>query len=122
MEQKIRDIIGKIVNHEQVSMYFNQDPSKVICETGIIMSEKIKNNQLNRIKPDRIVLFEDKTVLMDYKTKYRVKKDADLMNSKDVEQLKEYGEVLKQLYKKPVEKYLVYVEWVNSTVKVIEVD
>ncbi len=122
LEQKIRDIIGKIVNHEQVSMYFNQDPSKVICETGIIMSEKIKNNQLNRIKPDRIVLFEDKTVLMDYKTKYRVKKDADLMNSKDVEQLKEYGEVLKQLYKKPVEKYLVYVEWVNSTVKVIEVD
>ncbi|MCY4299143.1 MAG: UvrD-helicase domain-containing protein [Flavobacteriaceae bacterium] len=121
LEQQIRQIIEKIVNHQELSLYFNQDSSKVICETGIIMSEKnMQRDQLSRIKPDRIVLFEDRTVLIDYKMTYKMKNDP--VNKEYFEQLNGYGDVLKQLYQKPVEKYLVYIEWIKSNVKVIEVD
>ena len=122
LEQKIRDVIEKVVNHRELSIYFNQDDSNVICETGIIGPDNTKSNYLNRIKPDRIVLFNDRTVLIDYKTKHEIKSDAELTDEKYFKQVNEYGEVLKHFYKKPVEKYLVYIEVVNSDVKIVKVD
>ncbi|MCY4217161.1 MAG: UvrD-helicase domain-containing protein [Flavobacteriaceae bacterium] len=122
LEQKIRNIIEKVVNHKDLSIYFNQDPSNVICETGIIGPDSTENEHLNRIKPDRIIRFEDKTVLMDYKIKQTIRCQKELMNEDYFKQLHEYGDVLKAMYHQTIEKYLVYIDWRSSDVKIVKVD
>ncbi len=92
---KIADYIHQIVNHSVLGAFY-ADGLNVANETDIIDSF----GQFHR--PDRLVFFNDKTIVIDYKT--------GKSNEKNKKQIKAYAELLAQMdFPKP-ESYLVYLQ------------
>ena len=106
LEHQTREVVKKIVNHHELSSFFLQDSSKVLCEVGILDRDK-------RIKPDRVVEFDEKIVVIDYKTGKAIKSHQ--------EQIESYGHKLERMFCRPVEKYLVYIDLKKERVDVEKV-
>jgi ATP-dependent exoDNAse (exonuclease V) beta subunit len=83
------------VNHPEISVCF-EGKNKILNEQNIIQKEgKI-------LKPDRVVLTEDKNAyLLDYKT--------GAINSKYKQQIQEYQDAIEDLGYKVLKKALVYI-------------
>ena len=91
---EITEILNRILNHKELSVFFNQN-NQVYLEQQIITSDR------NIIIPDRIVIIDGKTTIIDYKTG---KPDA-----KYHQQLNNYAQVLEELNFKLDKKLLVYI-------------
>jgi CRISPR/Cas system-associated exonuclease Cas4 (RecB family) len=88
-------IVTKIVTHEKLASYFNQN-NTVFNEREILTSEK------KIVIPDRLVFDENKVTIIDYKTGNPEKKH--------IQQVNEYASVLENLHFKISEKLLVYID------------
>ena len=85
--------LTEIINIEQVKDWFG-GKGKAINEKEIIS----KDGYIFR--PDKVVLFQDKTIVIDFKTGNK--------ESKHAKQIKKYGELLEEMNYPCVEKYLLY--------------
>lgn len=102
-QEEITEILYKIVNHKQLSIYFEQN-NKVFNEQEIVTKEK------NIIIPDRLVVREEKLTIIDYKTGKYDKKYHDQINN--------YAKTLENLDFEIEKKLLVYI---NDQILVEEV-
>lgn len=96
-------IVTKIVTHEKLAHYFNQN-NKVFNEREILTSDK------KIVIPDRLVFKNNKVTIIDYKTGKPEKKH--------IQQVNEYAQVLESLQYQIAEKLLVYI---NEEITVKEV-
>ena len=94
-KELVLDTILKIVNHEELALFFAEG-NKVLNEQTIIQKEG------NIIKPDRMVISENKHVfLLDYKT--------GVHNAKYQKQLESYQNAIELMGFVVQKKYLVYI-------------
>jgi ATP-dependent exoDNAse (exonuclease V) beta subunit len=94
-KELVLDTIYKIVNHEELALFFAEG-NEVLNEQTIIQKEG------NIIKPDRMVISENKQVfLLDYKT--------GIHNSKYQRQLEGYQNAIELMGFAVQKKYLVYI-------------
>jgi len=94
-KELVLDTISKIINHEELALFFAEG-NEVLNEQTIIQKEG------NTIKPDRMVISENKNVfLLDYKT--------GVHNSKYQRQLENYEAAIELMGFKVQKKYLVYI-------------
>lgn len=93
-EKNIHKIISNVVNHPLLKEYFNQN-NQVFLEQEIVTKEK------KIMIPDRIVVFKDKTTIIDYKTGKPDKKYHNQVNN--------YAQILEELSFKIDKKILVYI-------------
>jgi len=91
---KITEIISKIVNHNQLSIFF-EEGLNVKNETEII------DENGSSYRPDRLIIYSDKVVIIDYKSGSK--------RPYHFNQINHYGNLLKEIeINKKIEKYLVY--------------
>jgi len=102
-QNEITAILNKIVNHEQLHTYFEQN-NHVFNEQEIVTSDK------KIIIPDRLVVKENKVTIIDYKTGKPDKKYHT--------QISNYAKTLENLNYSIEKKLLVYI---NSEISVEEV-
>ncbi|SNR51378.1 UvrD-helicase domain-containing protein [Lutibacter flavus] len=102
-KEEIIYVLNKIVNHKELSKYFNQN-NKVYNEQEILTNDK------RIIIPDRLVFNENKVTIIDYKT--------GITNNKYHEQINNYGTILEELNFKIEKKLLVYI---NEEITIEEV-
>lgn len=93
-EKQLNAILNNIVSHPQLTTYFNQN-------NQVYLEQEIVTNDKNIIIPDRIVVANHKTTIIDYKT--------GNPNKKYHQQLHNYAQVLEQLNFKIHKKLLVYI-------------
>jgi ATP-dependent exoDNAse (exonuclease V) beta subunit len=92
--ETVRETIVKIVNHPELTDYFNEQ-NKVFNEQVILAPE------VDIVKPDRIVINADGAyLLLDYKT--------GKQDKKHVKQLENYQSVIESMKVKVVKKALIY--------------
>lgn len=92
--EKILVLLTKILSHPNIHPYFKDDLD-VMIETDILFDLGMT------IRPDRMILDNDKVIIIDYKTG----------NPKKIheEQMNKYAQVLRQMQYKVQEKILIYV-------------
>ena len=87
--------ILKLTSNEQTNMWFS-DCEALHCERELI------SRKGETLRPDRVVVLNDRVVVIDYKTG----KQTD----KHIGQVEAYKQELQHIYAKPVEGYLLYTE------------
>ncbi|MDD4848662.1 MAG: UvrD-helicase domain-containing protein [Bacteroidales bacterium] len=87
--------LTKIVQHTDLQPYFSST-AQIFNEKDILFP-----NSLSTLRPDRIVIIDQQTTIIDYKTGQR--------HDSHVEQIKKYGAVLKQMGYIVVQGLLVYI-------------
>jgi ATP-dependent exoDNAse (exonuclease V) beta subunit len=101
---KLKESITKIINHPQLSIYYNSDYT-IYNERDIITKDGVL------LRPDRLVINQYKeVVLLDYKT--------GLTNKKHAQQLQIYQDALEDMNFTVTKKILIYI---NDTIKIKEV-
>jgi ATP-dependent exoDNAse (exonuclease V) beta subunit len=101
--KEITTILNKIVNHQQLFTYFEQN-NQVFNEQEIVTSDK------KIIIPDRLILNNNKVTIIDYKT--------GISNKKHHHQISNYAKALENLNYSIEKKLLVYI---NNEIVVEEV-
>lgn len=91
----ISSLIDKVIMHPQLSNYFTKEYD-VKNEQDIILSDK------SILRPDRIVLRNNKAIVIDYKTGVRIEKHDEQINT--------YGDALTELGYDVEKKLLVYLK------------
>lgn len=92
-ESLIRKEITSLMNNQTVSEWFNGQ--------GIVKKEEtILTKDGHFLIPDRVILFQDRAIVIDYKTGNQEKKHAAQIN--------QYEEVLNEMGYQSIEKYLLY--------------
>jgi len=96
IEQKetLEKQIDKMLTDEKIIKWFS-DEANIITETDILL----KDGKI--LRPDRVVIENEKVTVIDYKT--GIEKDEH------IKQVNQYGEVLAQMGYKKIEKYLLYI-------------
>lgn len=99
-QPKLVDNLIDIINSEKAKKWFNLEP-----ETTIFTEKEVvnKHGELKRI--DRLILTKNETIIIDYKT------GGTSEMEKHKKQVKEYMEIVSQLYPRKLTKgYLVYID------------
>ncbi|UBM60295.1 UvrD-helicase domain-containing protein [Marinilongibacter aquaticus] len=91
--QELKDEALKVLNNEALSPYFSGD-IRVENERDILVKDQ------EAARPDRVVITDDKVVILDYKTGKKQKSHE--------RQLQQYGELYRQMGYEKVELLLVY--------------
>ena len=102
-KEEIILVLNKIVNHKELSSYFNQN-NVIYNEQEILTSGK------RILIPDRLVFNKNKVTIIDYKT--------GISNNKYHQQINNYGIALEELTFKVEKKLLVYI---NEEITIEEV-
>ena len=90
----IKDNVLKIINHKELEVFFSGQ--------GVVLNEQtIVDSKFGNIKPDKIVLIDNKAFLLDYKT-------GEKKNS-HIHQINNYAEALERMNYEVVKKALVYI-------------
>ena len=90
----IKDNVLKIINHKELEVFFSGQ--------GVVLNEQtVVDSEFGNIKPDKIVLIDNKAFLLDYKT-------GDKKNS-HIHQINNYAEALERMKYEVVKKALVYI-------------
>ena len=90
----IKDNVLKIIDHKELEVFFSGQ--------GVVLNEQtIVDSEFGNIKPDKIVLIDNKAFLLDYKT-------GDKKNS-HIHQINNYAEALERMNYEVVKKALVYI-------------
>ena len=101
---KLKQYISDITSHNLLKTYFAKG-IKVLCEREIITPEgKV-------YRPDRIVFEEKQTTIIDFKT--------GKANPKDLEQLKDYALLLKNMRYSNIKAFILYL---HDDAEVVEID
>lgn len=101
---EIIDTISKIVNHQNLKIYFDEN-STIFNEQKIIIPKK------SIIIPDRMVFYKDKFYLLDYKTGKK--------ENKHLEQINYYKSVLESMNYSVAQSVLVYI---NENIEVVNLE
>lgn len=93
---------------EKIKKLLSNPDIKPFFETGLTVKTEaeILLSRGEIYRPDRVILYEDSAVIIDYKT--------GVPNEKHKEQVEKYAEAIREMGYKKVEKYLIYTE--NETV------
>jgi ATP-dependent helicase/nuclease subunit A len=91
----LQKAIEKKVNKSDLLQEWYSNKATILNEQDILLPGSKK------IRPDRIMNFPDKVVILDYKF-------GTTKSDHDIEQVKQYMQVLKQMFNKEVEGYLWY--------------
>ena len=83
----------KLFRMEELHKFFD---SKYRCK----IEADIYDGEGNCLRPDRLVIFEDKIALLDYKTGEK--------SEKHVDQMRTYQSLVRQIHNKEVNAYLLY--------------
>ena len=93
--EKLNNDIQKVLTHATASAWFD-DSASGYCEHEMVATNG------ETLRPDRVVVFQNKVVVVDYKTG----KESP-HHSKQVNQ---YKEELERIYSMPIEGYLLYTD------------
>jgi ATP-dependent exoDNAse (exonuclease V) beta subunit len=93
--EKLNNDIQKVLTHATASAWFD-DSASVYCEQEMVATNG------DTLRPDRVVVFQNKVVVVDYKTG---KESPN--HSKQVNQ---YKHELERIYSMPIEGYLLYTD------------
>ena len=85
--------LENVISNPMASQWYESD-AKVICEQEMIASNG------DTLRPDRVIIFENRVVVVDYKSGKESKHHANQVNA--------YKRELENIYKLPVEGYLLY--------------
>lgn len=96
--------LKKVFNLKEVDLFFSPHSQQILCEKNIIVPDD--KGGFKEYRPDRVVVFEDKIVVVDFKSEKP--SDKNIYN-KYVSQVKGYVEELKKLFNAPVEGYLLFI-------------
>ena len=99
---ELNPIVNAIVKHDELKAYFNSNLT-IYNEKDIITS------QGEILRPDRIIIDQNKAVILDYKT--------GTENQKHIEQLNTYQNVLEDMNFEVIKKILVYI---NNDIQIKE--
>lgn len=110
LKGQIRNIMHKIVNHPEISICYRQPRESIYCEKGLLDPSRSSEEETIRLVPDRVVVLQDKVIVLDYKTGKQHKKHHV--------QLEEYVSVVKEIHQKPVEAFLVYIDISEQAISV----
>lgn len=103
--EKIKRELKEFIFSEQIKPFFNPQGGKVFVEKEFVDFDG------SVVRIDRVLILENKIIVIDYKTGEKEEKYE--------EQLKRYGDLIKTIYKKPVECYILYFD-TKDIVKVYE--
>jgi CRISPR/Cas system-associated exonuclease Cas4 (RecB family) len=92
---EVTEMLEQLFDQPQMKEWFSKDV-QVLTEQGILMPGGMSS------RPDRIILAEDKTLVIDFKT--GEEKEAHH------NQVREYMNLVKDLRQKPAVGYLIYIE------------
>ncbi len=102
-ESKIKEEVQNLMKNEIVSKWFNG--------SGVLKKEEtIITKEGGFLIPDRVILYNHKAIVVDYKTGNKEKKHIDQIN--------QYEEVLNEMGYDEVEKYLLY----TKDVEILKID
>ena len=111
LKGRIRNIMHKIVNHPEISICYRQPSESVYCEQGLLAPSSSPEEENNiRLVPDRVVVLQDKVIVLDYKT--------GKPDDKHHVQLEKYISVVKKIHEKPAEAFLVYIDIEEQAISV----
>jgi len=96
--EEIERLLHKIVSHEKLKHLFGKD-AVVKSEVDLI---NVEDNSKQTIRPDRVVIKDDKLVIVDYKTG---EKSTD-----HILQINQYAQAFEKLGYRNIEKKLVYLD------------
>ncbi|MBD98874.1 MAG: hypothetical protein CMO34_03445 [Verrucomicrobia bacterium] len=91
--KKLELLMKKLFRMEELHKFFD---SKYRCK----IEADIYDGEGNCLRPDRLVIFEDKIALLDYKTGEK--------SEKHVDQMRTYQSLVRQIHNKEVNAYLLY--------------
>ena len=82
-----------------------------IANSGLLAPSRSPEEENNiRLVPDRVVVLKDKVIVLDYKT--------GKPDDKHHVQVEKYVSVVKEIHKKPVEAFLVYIDIEEQAISV----
>ena len=93
--EKLNNDIQQVLTHTTASSWFD-DSASVYCEQEMVATNG------ETLRPDRVVVFQNKVVVVDYKTGKESPNHS--------KQVKEYKEELQRIYSMPIEGYLLYTD------------
>ena len=114
LKERIRDIMIKIVNHPEISICYRQPSESIYCEKGLLAPSRSPEEETIRLVPDRVVVLQDKVIVLDYKT--------GKLDGKHYVQLEKYVSVVKEIHEKPVEAFLVYIDISEQAISVKKIN
>jgi len=91
---QVKRLLIKVLSHPEVSPYFRKD---IVIKSE---TEMLDNEEKGFLRADRVVLFDNKLVIIDYKTGEQ--------KSSHRKQLEEYAAVFSRMGYKEIEKKLIY--------------
>lgn len=114
LKGQIRNIMHKIVNHPEISICYRQPSESIYCEKGLLAPSRSPEEETIRLVPDRVVVLQDKVIVLDYKT--------GKLDGKHYVQLEKYVSVVKEIHEKPVEAFLVYIDISEQAISVKKIN
>ena len=96
--EEIERLLHKIVSHEKLKHLFGKD-AVVKSEVDLI---NVEDNSKQTIRPDRVVIKDDKLVIVDYKTGEK--------STNHFRQINQYAQAFEKLGYRNIEKKLVYLD------------
>lgn len=96
--ERFKQTIYKIVQNVKFRDIFYVKEGRVFCEYEVVNS----SGETRRV--DRVIVFNDKIKIIDYKL-YSLSEDEIYKN-----QLKEYKQILSEIYRKPTYGYILYID------------
>lgn len=106
------DIANKDLIHQKViEVFANEEFNQLFVDAHTILNERsIIINQLEQKRPDKVIIKQDKTIIIDYKTGQE--------KDKDLQQIKEYIQLFREMNYPNVKGYLYYTD--KGKIKIID--
>ncbi len=97
--EEVLKSLRMFLSREEIKMFFDESRGKVYVEKEFVDKEG------NLLRLDRLIISDNKVVVVDYKTGDKVQSYK--------EQMKRYGDVVREIYGLPVECYILYFDRVE---------
>jgi len=95
--------LKNIFDLKEAKIFFSPKAREILCEAQILLPKGSYSSFV--LKPDRIVIFEDKALVIDFKST----KGPIRLYQEYVVQMKNYIKVVKDLFNLPTEGYLFFI-------------
>jgi ATP-dependent helicase/nuclease subunit A len=97
--EEVLNSLKMFLSNQEIRNFFDESKGKVYVEKEFVDREG------NLLRLDRLIVKDDKVIVVDYKTGERVQSYE--------EQMKRYGDVIREIYNLPVECYILYFDKVE---------
>ncbi|MDQ7032683.1 MAG: hypothetical protein Q9M37_08240 [Desulfonauticus sp.] len=96
--------LQKIFNLPESELFFSSQAQEVLCESAVLTPDR--KTGFKEYRPDRIVVFKDKIVVVDFKSEKPMKRT---IYNNYLAQIKKYSTLLREVFNRPVQSYLLFI-------------